>query len=47
MTDSYIQIQSAIDYAYSNNKKVVVFPKGKYKITNGGKVTTVKFIGVE
>ena len=37
LNDSYMQIQNAIDYAYSNNRKVVVFPEGRYKITNGFK----------
>ena len=35
--DSYNQIQSAIDYAYSNNKKIVIFPEGRYKISKGFK----------
>ena len=37
VNDSYIQIQEAIDYAYTNNKKTIVFPEGKYKITKGFK----------
>ena len=35
--DSCTQIQQAIDYAYTNNKKTVVFSEGRYKITNGFK----------
>ena len=37
LNDSYMQIQEAIDHAYLNNKKTIVFPEGKYKITKGFK----------